>query len=252
MMAELRSIARVVTWAALLFWVSACAGDRGTDRTGGAISGAMAGSAAMSPPGGGPERGDDGAAPPAANAGAAGSGEEPAAPAGPGPKPGTFQPSATLDPSVTFSWPESSPGDGSSCQAGTYTGTFMCTFADPSGWVPSIDLTGPVSLTFEKSMNGEFLEITDGEFEAVANDVIGAQAQIQGKLDCTTLMLSAMALNGMWAIGDPDAPLFPGGGLTGDITGTLDPATGTLSGNWTFGDPAIGACPGTWSVTYAP
>jgi hypothetical protein len=52
--------------------------------------------------------------------------------------------------------------------------------------------------------------------------------------------------------GDPNTPLAPGGMLTGEITGKLDPATGRLTGNWTLGDPAAGTCPGTWSVTYAP
>ena len=165
---------------------------------------------------------------------------------------GTFKPRATLDPMAQFEWPESSPGDGSQCQAGTYTGTFMCTFMDPSGWIPPIELTGPVSLTFSKSMDGEFLEISNGLFEAVANLFIGARANIQGKLDCNTLSLQAKAVDGTWAVGDPNAPVAPGGAISGDITGTLDPATGTLSGDWTFGDPAIGNCPGKWSVTYAP
>jgi hypothetical protein len=109
-----------------------------------------------------------------------------------------------------------------------------------------------VSLTFEQSADGEFLEITDGDFAAVANLVIGARAQIRGRLDCNTLMLNAMAVDGQWAIGDPDLPLLPGGGLEGQITGTLDPATGTLAGEWTFGDPAFGSCPGTWSVVFVP
>jgi hypothetical protein len=216
---------------------------------------------------------DDGAAAGAnaggANAGAAGSAAPgaaqpppgannvpppPTAPAAtPGGAPaGTFKPRATLDPSAMFEWPESSPGGGGKCQEGTYTGTFDCMFADPSGTIPPIELTGPVSLTFTKSMDGEFLEISNGLFEAVANLFIGARAKIEGKLDCNTLTLQAMAVDGMWAVGDPSDPLVPGGGLTGDITGMLDPATGTLTGNWTFGDPDFGTCPGTWSVTYAP
>jgi hypothetical protein len=103
-----------------------------------------------------------------------------------------------------------------------------------------------------KSKDGEFLEITDGDFEAVANDVIGARAKITGKLDCGTLMLAAMAVDGAWSIGDPNDPVIPGGALSGDISGTLDPMTGTLSGQWNFGDPDIGACPGTWSVMHTP
>jgi hypothetical protein len=157
-----------------------------------------------------------------------------------------------LDDSAEFDWPETPPGGGGDCEAGTYIGTFGCTFTDNSGFGIVIELTGPVSLTFVKSQDGEFLEITDGDFEAVANLFVGARAQIQGRLDCSSHMLDAMAVNGEWAIGDPDFPLIPGGTLEGAITGTLDPSTGTLQGQWTFGDPTFGACPGTWSVTYAP
>ena len=155
------------------------------------------------------------------------------------------------NPNATFDWPESPPGGGQ-CEDGTYTGTFDCTFSDPSGFIPDVELTGPVTLTFTKSKDGEFLEITEGDFEAVANDVIGREPQITGKLDCSTLMLTAMAVDGAWSIGDPNDPVIPGGALSGDITGTLDPMSGMLSGQWNFGDPDIGACPGTWSVMHTP
>jgi hypothetical protein len=199
---------------------------------------------------------------PTHDTGAAGNGGSSAPPpaatppsaAAPPPTPTTVaKPNANLDPNLTFDWPETPPGGGgSNCQPGTYTGTFDCTFSDPSGLIPDIELTGPVSLTFSQSMDGEFLEISQGDFQAVANDVIGAQAKIVGKLDCNSLMLVAMAMDGMWSIGDPNDPVIPGGGLEGDITGTLDPATGTLSGQWNFGDPNVGACPGTWSVMRTP
>jgi hypothetical protein len=236
---------------ALLVLLAGCAGDHGaTERAsmGDPAPSANAGSAAPSATGGTAVPADQPAAgatqgPPPANATAANPGGAPA---------GTFKPRAALDPNVKFEWPESSPGDGSQCQAGTYTGTFDCMFMDASGAVPGVEVSGPVSLTFTKSMDGEFLEISDGLFEAVANLFIGARANIQGKLDCSALTLNATILDGMWALGDPSAPLAPGGALSGDITGTLDPATGTLSGAWTFGDPALGSCPGTWSVTYAP
>lgn len=138
------------------------------------------------------------------------------------------------------------------CKAGTYVGTFTCVFTDAPTGLIMIELMGPVSLTFVKSMDGEFLEISNGEFNAVANLVIGARAKIQGKLDCNTLTLDATAVDGAWAIGDPTLPLIPGGVLEGQITGTLDPSTGQLMGQWTFGDPTTGVCPGTWSVSYAP
>lgn len=156
-----------------------------------------------------------------------------------------------LDPTVEFSWPESStkPPTNETCRAGMYTGTFTCEFTDTSGAF-MLELSGDVSLTFVKSMNGEFLEISDGDFAALANLIVGARAQIRGKLDCNSLTLEAMAVDGAWAIGDPSLPLIPGGVLEGQITGMLDPSTGRLSGQWTFGDPATGNCPGTWSVTY--
>jgi hypothetical protein len=65
-------------------------------------------------------------------------------------------------------------------------------------------------------------------------------------------MLAAMAVDGAWSVGDPNDPVIPGGTLSGDISGTLDPMSGTLAGQWNFGDPAFGACPGTWSVMHTP
>lgn len=192
-----------------------------------------------------------------AGASAGGAGSEPPAGTG-GQEPGVPPPASTVpapgyDPSVIFDWPETPPGDGSECPAGTYTGTYTCTFTQANSLFPLvIELTGPVSITLVESADGEFLEITDGDFAAVANGLVGARAQIRGRLDCSTLMLNATAEDGMWAIGDPDLPVVPGGALEGDITGTLDPVSGTLSGDWTFGDPALGDCPGTWSARYVP
>jgi hypothetical protein len=210
-------------------------------------SASMAGSAGSSAhqPGSGSS-----AAAPSPAAGASGSAPDASAPAAAQGAVAKAKP--VLDPNVSFDWPETPPGGGMGCQAGTYTGTFDCVFSDPSGLIPDVELTGPVSLTFTKSMDGEFLEITQGDFEAIGNDVIGGKAMIQGKLDCSSWMLDAMAVDGEWTIGDPQAPLVPGGALEGQITGTLDAATGTLSGQWNFADPDVGACPGTWSVMHTP
>jgi hypothetical protein len=225
---------------------------------------AHGGGGAAAPSGGGTETGGAGganaesgaaagtAAPPDDSDGTPNSGAVPPPPSGVMPPPaGTFTPGAELDPDAKFEWPEWHPDAADVCQAGTYTGTYECTFTDTSGAFV-VQLTGPVSLTFVKSMDGEFLEISNGRFDAVANLIIGATASIVGRLDCTTLMLNAMAVDGMWSIGDPDFPLIPGGALEGDITGTLDSSSGELSGEWTFGDPMLGACPGTWSVRYQP
>lgn len=228
--------------------VLACSGDRSGSRD----TGRPASGAHTSANTGGTGSSDDfdstSAAPGSAAGGTSGSGSTGAA-AGHGGA--VVKPNPGLDPNATFDWPESPPGGGQ-CEDGTYTGTFDCTFSDPSGFIPDVELTGPVTLTFTKSKDGEFLEITEGDFEAVANDVIGARAKITGKLDCSTLMLTAMAVDGAWSIGDPNDPVIPGGALSGDITGTLDPMSGMLSGQWNFGDPDIGACPGTWSVMHTP
>jgi hypothetical protein len=240
-----------------LSWISSCsAKSSGGAHAAAGASGAGTSARAADGSSGSAGSGSGSSAPAAAQSGAGRGGGSGAAPtttstAGAGAAVGA-NPKAQLDPNLSFDWPESSPGGGSRCPAGTYTGTFDCMFSDPSGLIPDVELSGPVTLRFSQSMDGEFLEISQGDFEAISDIFIGGKAKIVGKLDCNTLMLDAMAVDGQWSIGDPNAPLVPGGGLEGEITGMLDPATGTLSGQWNFADPQIGACPGTWSVMYAP
>jgi hypothetical protein len=242
-----------VSVGALLALLMSCSADpsaNGRDKLAASgprpIAGANAGNAGTATGIGGAQAGNA-----AGGSGSAASAAAPTSPAMPATPAHTFQPKPSLDPNADFSWPETVPGGGK-CQEGTYTGTFDCTFTDPNGLIPDVELSGPVTLTFMKSMDGEFLEITDGQFEALGNDLIGGKAKITGKLDCSSLMLAAMAVDGEWTIGDPNAPLIPGGGLTGDIMGTLDPASGSLSGQWNFSDPDLGGCPGTWTVMYTP
>jgi hypothetical protein len=175
---------------------------------------------------------------------------------------GTFKPSAELDKNVRFEWQETAPGApaAGACQPGVYTGTFQCTFVgDPAVFGTdvaggfSLEVTGPISLELVQSANGEFLQISDGQFSAVAQLFFGFRAKLRGDLDCKSLNLSATTEGGMWALGDPDMPLLPGGDFAADVHGALNPKTGELSGQWSFTTGTIpGTCTGQWSATYTP
>jgi len=169
------------------------------------------------------------------------------------PLPTNAPPKPPADPKITFDWTETKPAD-STCQPGQYTGTFTCTFAltDEVAMMLgfAIELMGPVTFTLERSMNGEFLEITQGQFEAVANGFVGARAMLHGKLDCRTNHFEATLSDGLWAFGDPAAPLIPGGMLEGLISGSYQ--SNALAGMWSIGDPMLGDCDGTWNVSWMP
>jgi hypothetical protein len=157
------------------------------------------------------------------------------------------------DPNITFDWTESQPS-AASCEPGEYRGMFSCVFTlndqQPALFGNTTPLQGEVRLTLVRSMSGEFLEISEGKFEAVASAVIGARAMLTGKLDCRTNRFEAMLMNGLWAFGDPAAPLIPGGVLAGTILGMYQDRR--LSGEWTLGDPMLGDCVGTWSASLTP
>jgi len=174
---------------------------------------------------------------------------------------GTNKPNTNLDPNLVFDWQDTPPGSSqaSNCRPGVYTGKFDCEFipngsmtdGGPPGFM--LDVSGPVSIELSESANGEFLEISQGQLSAVAEGFFGFKAQLQGNLDCKTLQLAAMAQNGMWALGDPDMPLLPGGTFGANIDGKLDATTGTIAGQWSFTTGTIpGTCTGTWSAEYMP
>jgi hypothetical protein len=170
---------------------------------------------------------------------------------------GTFTPRATLDPSVTFDWPETSPGPGGECEAGTYTGTFECEFIpDPNSGFLTPDgggflVSGPITLHFEKSANGEFLELADAQLEGVAMDVFGFTAELTGKLDCATAQLMSEAKNGEYGLGLPIG--IPLGTVEGTLEGSLDGRSHELNGTWMLsaGD-GVGTCVGPWHASFTP
>jgi hypothetical protein len=158
------------------------------------------------------------------------------------------------DPKIMFDWQETTPGM-NDCQPGTYTGTFTCNYTGPG-----IDdsnpfvATGPVVFTLTKSQNGEFLEISDGHIQGLADGIFDFHATLQGQLDCSTNMLIGMAMDGAYGLGDAD--VLPVGAFEGALSGTLDRSSATLSGDWnlsiTDGLGAGGACVGPWSATWMP
>ena len=162
-------------------------------------------------------------------------------------------PTTPLDPSITFDWPETSQGDQSqsSCQPGTYVGTFNCSSQlnpfDPNA---TIEVTGPVMFTLTKSQNGEFLEISNGHLDGYAQLIINFAAALSGRLDCSTNRFDAMAVDGVYGLGDVNA--LPAGTFDGSLSGTLDPSTQVLSGEWVLtGEQGI-SCVGPWMATFMP
>jgi hypothetical protein len=157
------------------------------------------------------------------------------------------------DPNVTFDWAASLPVTGD-CLPGRYTGTFTCEYffmaGDPA---PLAVVTGPVAITLEESQDGEFLEITDGKLEGIAQLIFGFRAELEGRLECATRRLDATAVNGQYGFGDP--AVLPLGTFEGALGGLLDTAAGMLDGDWDLSVTAGGAggfCKGPWQANWAP
>lgn len=160
--------------------------------------------------------------------------------------------SIDLDPNAEFVWEETVPGQGA-CQPGRYVGTFTCNYVAMGGnpAMPLAIVTGPVAMTLEQSQSGEFLEITDGTLEGIAQLIFGFRAELQGTLDCATNTLDASALNGVYGFGDP--AIFPAGMFEGTLSGTLDRSTVTISGDWQMSVMNNGGnCDGPWDITWTP
>jgi hypothetical protein len=195
------------------------------------------------------------------SAGAAGqaSNEDPASapqmPTGGAPD-GTFKPRVDLDPNAQFDWPETAPGQ-AKCQEGTYVGMFGCSlFVDPTMPAPPgtpPDFSGPITLEFKKSADGEFLELANAKLDGSANDTLGFMADLTGRLDCNTLEFTATAENGVYGLGSPI--LIPGGDVSGMLSGMLDLQTGELTGTWSLYsmDASMDfTCDGPWQAMYTP
>jgi hypothetical protein len=149
-----------------------------------------------------------------------------------------------------FDWEETGSST-SACEAGRYVGTFMCTLGTEAG---PIEITGPVELTLTKSLDGEFLEISNGAINGFALLFFNFASALTGRLDCSSRQLAASAIDG--SVGFGDADLLPVFEFEGELQGTLDASGSTLSGEWSFpvttpGGP-IGTCTGPWTATREP
>jgi hypothetical protein len=114
-------------------------------------------------------------------------------------------------------------------------------------------VTGPVSLRFERSMDGEFLELVDAKLEGAAMDfLIGFNSGLSGKLDCNTRELLAEAVDGVYGLGLPVA--FPFDAFSGSLEGRLDGQTSVLTGTWALTPSSMmdGHCLGPWTASLMP
>jgi hypothetical protein len=156
------------------------------------------------------------------------------------------------DTSIHFDWPQTTPMAGQ-CRPGTYSGTFQCSLGN--ALAPSF--SGPVTFTLSESPSGEFLEISNGTLQLMANGAITSMSDLTGRLDCNTNEFHANVENGMTNI------LFFSK-FVGRLDGRLDRLTETLTGTWTLaadlgnfpngtvpdsGTTPLFGCTGTWSVT---
>jgi hypothetical protein len=166
--------------------------------------------------------------------------------------PGTGAPIANdLDRTVTFEWPETQPGDGTRCQGGTYVGMWTCTS------LGLFEFSGAVTLHFVESMDGEFLDLVDAELNGMADEAqtpLGSfKAGLAGRLDCTTLKFSAEATMGVYGSYNPLFSTFEAAGtFTGALTGTLDPDTAQIEGDWSLLADLLIDCVGPWTASLAP
>jgi hypothetical protein len=150
----------------------------------------------------------------------------------------------TDDASMMFSLNEASAG----CQAGTYTGQYNGTYQS------LIPTTGPVTITLTAytKPSGEFELVTNnGTWDTGWGPTAGdaslileqGHAMLQGQLDCTNDVFTATGVNAYFTILGVEA-----GAFTLSLDGKYDPATETISGNFTYMSSA-GNGGGTWQVT---
>ena len=157
------------------------------------------------------------------------------------------------------------------CKPGTYLGTFDCLYTGdlaPDGF----QALGIVSFVLSRSANSEVLVIEDGVIDGWG--VMFFFAYLSGELSCATGEITGTIDDGFYnplfkgcsgAMGDmpgvnciitdrsdPDYVAWTPN-LEGVYTGTLEPATETISGDWTFTPLDIGgACEGSFSVMRVP
>ena len=100
-------------------------------------------------------------------------------------------------------------------------------------------------MTLSESVNGEFLEITDGELTGVA---VGGMyhffCTLTGGLDRTSNKFEATAVDGVFK-----SPIMANGKFDGILTGGCVDGEITISGEWSLTDSITNVtCTGPWSI----
>jgi hypothetical protein len=156
------------------------------------------------------------------------------------------------DPSVTFEFPETAPGD-RPCKAGRYTGMFDGFYAPGVAvWPSPIPVFGDIQIVLEETQDGEFLAIGDGTLEGVALGLFPFQARISGRVNCSAGLLEDGFLNdGVYIVG-----VLPYT-FSGPFTADFDPLTNSfVDGRWIVGEPDWATRTyggeGTWQASWVP
>lgn len=139
---------------------------------------------------------------------------------------------------ASFEWLRTDPGASQPiCLPGRYEGSFDGGYNSPAAWdapvpVAAGDVSGMPGLRFDLGAggNGEFLTITGGMMDGVANFVFPFRAVIaDGQLDCATGLFRAKILMGSYDV----FFLAFTGHFEGDMVARFDPATRTfVDGVW--------------------
>jgi hypothetical protein len=139
---------------------------------------------------------------------------------------------------ASFAWLRTDPGSSAPiCLPGRYEGSFEGGYSSPAAFnapVPVIaaDATGMPGLRFDLASggNGEFLTITDGVMDGVADVVFPFRALItEGQLDCATGLFRAKITMGSYDV----FFLAFTGHFEGDMVARFDPATRSfVDGVW--------------------
>jgi len=154
--------------------------------------------------------------------------------------------SEALDPTITFPWPQTEPSTDPRCEPGVYTGMWQCLAFDTAPF------EGQVSFRFERSEDGEFLELVDAKLDGNWADTYQFTSGLMGRLSCATLAFTADAVDGVWVPIGLSEGLLADGTFTGTLTGTLDPTAMKISGEWNLVADVFVDCKGPWSAELQP
>lgn len=157
-------------------------------------------------------------------------------------------PDPGLDPTVTFVWTETLPGQGT-CHAGVYAGSFDCEVPDPLGALP-FSLSGQIAFTLDGSPEEPQLSITDGSMSSG----LWLSSGLTGELDCMSYDFVGASVDGQAVgIGDMNNPfvlVFPT--FDASLMGHYDSDKLVITGQFAMVNDRGDMCNGTFRVSAAP